>query len=107
MVPGLSTATSAGVSSAGVISTRWLKASRDPEVTRVSHPPLLPVVSTTRHYLEMGPNRIKSQMGTNILILTRNPAQVMATLYHPQRGEESKRSSAQLCCAHLCWQSAG
>lgn len=106
MVPAPSAAASAGVSSAGVIRTRWLKANRDPEVMGISCPPLLLVVSTTSNYLETGLNGIKSQMGTNILILTRNPAQVTATLYLLQHGAESKPCSAQLSCPRLCWQSA-
>lgn len=81
MVPGLSTAAGAGSAPlewpthAGLWWT-------DPEVVGISCPPLLLLVSTTRNYLQTGPNRIKSQMGTNILILTRNQAQVLASLYH-------------------------
>lgn len=105
MVAAPSMATSAGVSVAGVIHTCWLKAARDPEVMGISRPALLLVVSTTSNYLEMGPNGTESQMGTNILILTRNPAQVMATLYHLQRGRRANpaqhSSSAHVCVGNL------
>lgn len=106
MVPAPSAAASTGVILAGAIHTHWLKASRDPEVLDISCPPLLLVVSTISNYLETGPNGIKSQMGTNTLILTRNPAQVLAPLYHLRCGVLYP-CSAQFSCTRLCWQFVG